>query len=205
MNRRELAAVLVSVLAVAGCAHDTEGHAVRTGNTRFDATSVSAAHGPVITRNSDGTWGASRLERVGDRIQPRFGPAFGYWAYVEVTQLPNGLRYTPSSYAMKIWTFVTEDGKPIPEDLEIPLYLAANNGMGGTWVNIWEPARDDTGPRPVADCGVVLFELQGRQVAGWVARQGATCPEPRYPGREVLARLIYSRNEVWVSPERPLP
>jgi len=55
------------------------------------------------------------------------------------------------------------------------------------------------------DCALVLFELQGRQVAGWAARKGAVYPEPRYPGRDALARLVAVRNEVWESPYRASP
>jgi len=51
----------------------------------------------------------------------------------------------------------------------------------------------------------VLFDIQGRQVAGWVARQGSVCPAPRYLGAEVLARLNGERNEVWESSARPFP
>ena len=51
----------------------------------------------------------------------------------------------------------------------------------------------------------MLFDLQGRQVAGFVARQGGACAEPRYPGKATLMKMISVRNEVWESPERPLP
>jgi hypothetical protein len=54
------------------------------------------------------------------------------------------------------------------------------------------------------DCALVLFELQGRQVAGWAARKGSVCPEPRYPGRDALARLVADRDEVWESPYRAI-
>ena len=78
-------------------------------------------------------------------------------------------------------------------------------GIGGHRVNIWTPAEDDRGPQLEPDCGLVLFEMRGRQVGGWVARQGAECPAPASPGRETLARLVYSRNDVWESLVRPLP
>jgi hypothetical protein len=205
MNRLQLIASVVAVALTAGCAHDPEGHEIRTGNVRFDAHSVSDPNGLFATLNSDGTWGPFRLQRVGDQIRGEFTGAVGYYGYTQVDRLPNGVMYTPSSYSAAIWTFVTEDGQPIPADLEIPLYLAARHGLGGHWVSIWSPARDFRGPQLKADCGLVLFEMEGRQVAGWVARQGAKCPVPDYPGRELLARLIYTRNEVWVSPLRPLP
>ena len=42
-------------------------------------------------------------------------------------------------------------------------------------------------------------------VIAWVARKGAVCPEPRYPGSDAMARLVAVRNEVWESPYRPSP
>ncbi len=213
MNRRRLIAALVSVASItAGCAHDSEGHQVREGLARFDATSVGTSGGTVVRLLPDGTWGlgVTQYERVGDQLRavgvlPYETLIRGY-SYVTIERLPNGVRYTPSYYSAPIWTFVTEDGKGIPVDLEVPLYFAARIGLGGQWVNIWEPPKDDTGPHLVTDCGVVLFELRGgRQVAGWLAHQGAICPAPKYPGRETLARLIYTRNEVWESPQRPPP
>ncbi|MGZ3444238.1 MAG: hypothetical protein ACXWLG_01000 [Myxococcaceae bacterium] len=216
MTRLQLTALAVSVAAMTTrCAHDTEGHEVRTGAARFDAHSVTSPKA-VITLESDGNWaqiGGNRYELVGDELR-LIGGGSGRtgnvalirpYASVRIDRLPNGLRYTPSYYSAPTWTFVTEDGKPLPPDLEIPLYFAARIGLGGQWVNIWQPARDDTGPHLEADCGLVLFELQGRQVAGWLVNRAATCPKPRYPGRDTLGRLIYTRNEVWVSPERPAP
>jgi hypothetical protein len=50
------------------------------------------------------------------------------------------------------------------------------------------------------DCALVLFELQGRQVAGWVVRNGAVCPEPRHPGKDALAKLVAVWNEVLGKP-----
>ena len=205
MNRLELIASVVVVALMTGCAHDAEGHQIRTGNVRFDTHSVSTQNGYVITLNSDGTWGPFRMRRVGDQIRGDFAGAAGYYGYTQVDRLPNGVMYTPSSSRAPIWTFVSEDGRPLPADLEIPLYLAAQQGLPGQWVSIWEPARDFRGPQLVAGCRLVLFEMEGRQVAGWVARQGAECPVANYPGRELLARVIYSRNEVWESPLRPLP
>jgi len=42
----------------------------------------------------------------------------------------------------------------------------------------------------------VLFDLQGRQVAGWAASKGARCPDPYCP-EGALQRLVQSRNETW--------
>ncbi|HET6982065.1 MAG TPA: hypothetical protein VFI53_07985, partial [Myxococcaceae bacterium] len=100
---------------------------------------------------------------------------------------------------------VTEDGQPIPTDLEAPLYIAACLGLGGHWIDLYTPGSEKAGIPLEPDCATVLFDLQGRQVAGFVARQGAVCPAPVYPGRDALARLIAVRNEVWESPERPAP
>ena len=69
-------------------------------------------------------------------------------------------------------------------------------------MNIWTPAEDDWGAQLEPGW---FFEMRGRQVGGWVARQGAECPAPASPGRETLARLVYSRNDVWESLVRPLP
>ena len=197
--------VLAAAAVVAGCVHDSEGHLVRTGTVRFDAKSVSTPN-QVITLNADGTWGATRLQVVDDKIQSGFSAVNGGYAHVQIDRLPNGVTYTPSMHSAPVWTFVTEDGKAIPSDLEVPLYLAAINGMGGHWVNAWKPAENDRGPQLYTACAVLLFEIQGRQVAGWrQAYRGAECPAQIYPGRETLARLIDSRNEVWESPERSLP
>ncbi len=159
-----------------GCAHDAEGHQIRTGNVRFDTHSVSTQNGYVITLNSDGTWGPSGCGGSATRSAATSPGLRAYYGYTQVDRLPNGVMYTPSSSRAPIWTFVSEDGRPIPADLEIPLYLAARQGLRGQWVSIWEPARDFRGPQLVAGCRLVLFEMEGRQVAGWVARQGAECP-----------------------------
>ncbi len=212
MNRMHAVAVVVMAALAEGCAHDSGGHVIREGLARFNATSVGTAAGPLVMLLPDGTWGlgVTRYIREGDQLRA-VGAVHGDglmrpYSYVTIATLPDGVRYTPSYQSAPIWTFVTEDGQPIPADLEVPLYFAARIGLGGQWVDIWERPTDDTGPRLVTDCGVVLFELQGgRQVAGWVANNGATCPAPRYPGRETLARLIYTRNEVWESPQRPAP
>jgi hypothetical protein len=212
MRLVQVALAVVGVVA-AGCAHDSEGHVVRSGKARFDAQTLTSPT-VSITINADGTWGECRIQRVGDQLRgtcpgtfDRFGGYIGdhHGGYIQIEDLPDGVRYTPSFTSAPIWTFVTEDGRPIPADLEIPLYLAAGIGLGGHWVELWTPAQDDRGPQLLIGCGQVLFEIRGRQVAGWRATQGASCPAPVYPGRETLARLIDDRNEVWLSPVRPLP
>ena len=194
MNRWIIAAA--AVLFGSGCAHDAEGHWVRSSTVRFDERSVS---GPNIsyTLEVDGTWagmGGDRYALDGSEIRKvgagfdRTGALIRPSGWVDIERRPDGLVYEPSWPASTLWTFVTEDGQPIPRNLEVPLYLTARLGV-------------ELKP----DCALVLFELQGRQVAGWATRKGAVCPEPRYPGRDALARLIAVRNENWESPYRASP
>jgi hypothetical protein len=199
MKRSQVIAVVLALLAT-GCAHyDKQGHCVRTGPARFDAQSVSAP-GIVYTLEGDGTWAGldgDRYQRVGDDLSKvgAFSPT------------PSLIR--PSGWVTidrrPIWTFVTEDGEPIPSDLEVPLYLAATLGLGGQWIDLFTPGSEQAGIPLKPDCAVVLFDLQGRQVAGFVSRQGAACSDPRYPGQQTLARLVKVRNEVWETPVRPAP
>jgi hypothetical protein len=55
MNRSIIAAAAAAVLLGSGCAHDAEGHRVRSSTLRFDERSVS---GPNLsyTLEEDGTW-----------------------------------------------------------------------------------------------------------------------------------------------------
>lgn len=204
---------VASVFLAAGCAHyDQQGRWVRSGPTRFDAHSVTASS-IVYTLEEDGTWaglGGDRYERVGDDLRKvgAFGPTPSLIrpsGWVTIDRRPDGLMYLPSYPGGRVWTFVTEDGRPIPADLEVPLYLAARLGLGGQWIDLFTPGSEVAGIPLASDCAVVLFELQGRHVAGFVGSQGAVCPDPRYPGKQALARLISARNEVWESPERPGP
>ncbi|HVP63156.1 MAG TPA: hypothetical protein VMT11_21550 [Myxococcaceae bacterium] len=204
---------MVLVFVAAACAHqDSEGHRVRTGSVRFDARSVSAPN-IVYTLEDDGTWagmGGDRYERLGDDLRKvgAFSPTPSLIrpsGWVTIDRRPDGLMYIPSYLGAPIWTFVTEDGRPLPADLEVPLYLAARLGLSGHWIDLHTPGSEQAGIPLEADCSVVLLELRARQVAGFVGRQGAACPEPRYPGLDALARLAAVRNEVWESPERPAP
>ena len=88
MNRLQPIASVVAVALTTGCAHDPEGHQIRTGNVRFDAQSVTSSGGYTAMLNSDGTWGTLRYERVGDQIRGQFGGAAGDYGYVQVDQLP---------------------------------------------------------------------------------------------------------------------
>ena len=81
----------------------------------------------------------------------------------------------------------------------------ARLGLSGAWVDLHVPGSEEAGVELKPDCALVLFAIQGRQVAGWAARKGAVCPEPRYPGRDALARLVAVRNEVWESPYMASP
>jgi len=210
MNRAHVVGVVLAVTAVAGCSYNAEGYRLRTGGTRFDAQSVGAALN-LYTLQEDGTWAGmsgDRYERMGDEIRKvgAFGPTPALippTGWVTIDRHPDGLSFTPSWLSGPIWTFVTQDGGPIPRNLEVPLYLAATMGLGGQWVGINVPGSELAGIELKADCGLVLFSLKERQVAGWVSRQGAVCPAPTYPPGTV-AKLAQSRREVWDSAERPL-
>ncbi len=112
------------------------------------------------------------------------------------------MRYVPSWPGGARWTFLTEDGKPLPDDLEVPPYLMTQLELTGQWVGARQPHSEKAGIDLPPDCGLVLFDLGGRQVAGWVASRGAACPEPFYP-RGVRAELEQARNEVWETQFRP--
>jgi hypothetical protein len=205
MQRTHVFGAVLAFVA-AGCAHyDQQGRAVRTGAARFDARSVSAP-GIVYTLSEDGSWAGmdgDRYERVGDDLRKvgGFGPTPSLIrpsGWVTIDHRPDGLMFLPSYPGGRIWTFVTEE-------LEIPLYLAAQLGLGGHWIDNYTPGSELAGIPLESDCATVLFSLEGRQVAGYVGTQGAACPEPRYPGKQALGRLISVRNEVWESPERPAP
>ena len=212
MTRTQLLGAALAFV-VAGCAHyDAKGRAVRTGPARFDAHSVTAP-GVAYTLQEDGTWAGLEGDRyvmVGDDIRKvgAFSPTpslIRASSYVAVDRRPDGVSYTPSYPGGRIWIFITEDGGPLPQDLEVPLYLAAQLGLSGQWISMQVPGSEVAGIPLDPDCATVLFEIQGRQVAGWVERQGAVCPAPRYLGSDVLARLNGERNEVWESSARPFP
>ena len=211
MNR--LIVLVAAGLLGSACAHDSEGHRVRVSTIRFDDRSVS---GPNVfyTLEEDGSWagkGGDRYALDGDDIRKvgagfdRTGSLIPPAGWVEIDRRPDGLVYTPSWPTSRIWTFVTEDGQPIPRNLEVPLYLTTRLGLAGAWVDLYVPGSEQAGVELKPDCALVLFELQGRQVAGWVVRNGAVCPEPRYPGKDALAKLVAVRNEVWESPYRAAP
>ena len=210
IRRFVIGVALIAVMS--GCAYNAQGQRVRSSQARFDAQSVSSPK-TVYTLSSDGTWAGlqgDRYERVGDSIK-KVG-AFGSSpslirpsGWVSIDRLPDGVMYTASYYSAGTWIFVTEDGKPIPEELEVPLYLAAQLGIGGHKVNVWKPAQDDNGPELASDCELTLFEIQGRQVAGWFLQHGAVCPAANYPGKTTLTKMVRSRGEVWESTVRPAP
>jgi len=84
----------------------------------------------------------------------------------------------------------------------VPLYLLTRIELDGQWVNLRTPHSELAGVPLPPDCALVLFDLQGRQVAGWAASKGASCPEPSYPAG-ALPRLVEARNEVWQTQYRP--
>jgi len=207
-----LQVVGLSLLLVAsGCAHDSEGRRIRTNSISFDEHSVRNGVGVLYTLAEDGSWAGSpsnRYVRVGDEIQ-RVG-SFGGGLIrpagsVAIERRPDGVQYVPSWPSGRIWTFVTADGQPIPGNLEVPLYLVAQIGLTGTWIGLHNPHSELAGVPLQPDCQTVLFDLGQRKVAGWVALQGAACPEPRYPGPEAEARVVAARNEVWEPQFRPQP
>ena len=212
MQRRHVFGVMLAFFA-AGCAHyDNQGRAVRTGAARFDAQSVTAP-GVAYTLESDGTWAGidgDRYELVGDDLRKvgGFAPTPSLIrpsGWVTIDRRPDGLMYIPSYLGGRIWIFVSEDGQPIPAELEVPLYLAAQLGLGGQWIDIHTPGSEYAGIPLAAGCSTVLFDVQGRQMAAFVASQGTACAEPRYPGKQALAKMISVRNEIWETPARPPP
>lgn len=208
MNRSLIA--VAAILLASGCAHDAEGHRLRSTSVRFDERSVSGP-GFVCTLEDDGSWATSsgaRYRLDGDEIR-KVGGGFdgtGFLVrpsgWIDLERRPDGLVFTPSWPTSVIWTFVTEDGQPIPRDLEMPLYLTARVGLQGAIIDLRTPGSEEAGIELKPDCRVVLFDLKGQQVAGWAARKGSVCPEPRYPGKDALARIVAVRNEVWQSPYR---
>src|SRR5262249_36018087 len=184
MQRRHVFGVMLAFV-LAGCAHyDSKGRAVRTGAARFDAQSVTAP-GLAYTLESDGTWAGidgDRYVLVGDDLR-KVG---AFWptpslirpsGWVTIDRRPDGLMYIPSYPGGRVRISTTEDGQPIPSELEVPLYLAAQLGLGGHWIDIHTPGSEYAGIPLGPDCAVVLFDLQGRQVAGFVSSQGAACAD----------------------------
>src|SRR5262249_48202143 len=157
MQRRHVFGVMLAFV-LAGCAHyDSKGRAVRTGAARFDAQSVTAP-GIAYTLESDGTWAGmdgDRYELVGDDLRKvgAFAPTPSLIrpsGWVTIDRRPDGLMYIPSYPGGRIWIFVTEDGDRIPAELEVPLYLATQLGLGGQWIDIRTPGSEDAGTPPVA-------------------------------------------------------
>ena len=200
------AAVLVSVLGLAGCAAPTvEGlgsYRVRTGDLRFDETSLTSTQA-AIGRSSDGHWrGMSHGQPVdvvedGDVIR-----VLGSTAWVKVVRRASGLRYVPSWTDAGAWTFVTEDGAPIARELEIPLFLASRS-IGGQVVTLMYMT--PTGPTVDPDCRLIVFEMDHRRVALWLPRRGARCPSDQFPLEPALTRILAATGDVWESPKRPAP
>lgn len=198
-------------LGLVGCATSSDGTRERTGLARFDASSVSSPTASYSLQ-SDGTWAGMRGDRYmvkNDEIQAvapfaTSGPIVGGSTKIFIDRDDNGLHFTPTAGQSPNWTFVTEDGGAIPRDLEVPLYIAARLGLGGLWVTYHDPDYREEWWHLGTDCEVVVFDLQGRRVAGWVQRRGGTrCPETRFPDARVLAILEQGRREHWVSPNRP--
>lgn len=208
MTRRLGGCVLALVLG--GCAaHDAAGRRVRTPNVRFDERSISGVN-VSYRMEQDGTWagpGGDRYRRDGDEIvkvgaSPSTPSLIRPSGSVRIERRPDGVSYQPSWPGSVAWTFVTEDGKPLPESLEVPLYLLTRIELTGQQVDLRTPHSELAGIPLPPDCGLVLFDLRGRQVAGWAASKGARCPDPYYP-EGALQRLVEARNETWETQLRP--
>jgi hypothetical protein len=167
---------------------------------RFDERSVTSPY-VSFTRTSDGSWvglGGERYERDDDTLRSvgsgKFDrPIIRSTGYVRIDRLPNGLVYTPSYATVPVWTFVTEDGKPLPEDLEIPLYLAARIHLSGV------------GYRPPDGCTTLILKVQGRNVAArwWFPDEGPGRCRLVFP--EGAAEAAGQVSETLVQSYRPLP
>ena len=199
------------VVGLGACATANDGVRERVGDARFDAKSVTTPTDSYFLL-SDGTWAGSRGDRywVQDgalqAVAPfaSSGPIVGGQTRVWIDREGDGVSFTPTSSRAEHWTFVTEDGSAIPKDLEVPLYIAANLGLGGLWVTYHDPDYLEALWHLGTDCEVVVFELNGRRVAGWFERQGGNpCPAAKFPDAQVLSRLSQRRNERWASPVRP--
>ena len=165
------------ITLASACAHDSDGRRVRTTSIRFDERSITGPN-VTLTREDDGTWSHLYVQE-GDEIRT-VGPLEGLlirpWGWVDIDRRPDGLVYEPSWPVSNIWTFVTEDGQPIPRNLEVPLYLVAQLGLAGARVDIHTSGSEQAGVELKPDCWLILFELQGRQVAGWAVRKGRSAP-----------------------------
>ncbi len=196
---------LVSITAwafLAGCAHQTEEWPTRTGVLRFDEKSVTSPY-VSYSRTSDGAFvglHGERYERVGDTLRatgspgpelPR--PIILSTGFVRIERIPNGLVYTPSYDTVPVWAFVTEDGKPLPEAIEIPLYLAARIHLSGV------------GYVAGGTCFSLIFQIQGRNVAArwWFPNDGPDRCALLFPEGGAAAWAAASEN--LVQSYRPLP
>ena len=103
-----------AVLLVTACTHDSAGRWVRRGDIRFDERSIT---GPNVTLKleDDGTWSHFYFQQ-GDEIRSvgGFEGLIRSSGWVEIERRPDGLYYEPSWPISNIWTFVTEDGQPLP-------------------------------------------------------------------------------------------
>ena len=208
MTPMRVPACVLAMPVTACAAHDSAGRRIRTGDVRFDEQSI-VGQSFSYRLDSEGNWsgGGSQYRRQGDDLV-KVGASNSTPSLIRPTgsvrieRRPDGLRYVPSWRGSTTWTFVTEDGKPLPEALELPLYLLTRIELDGQWVNLRTPHSEVAGVPLPPDCALVLFDLQGRQVAGWAASKGASCPEPSYPSG-ALPRLVEARNEVWQTQYRP--
>jgi hypothetical protein len=205
---RLLGVAVCSLLSA--CAHQTgwptgsrDDDPIRTGALRFDERSMTSPH-VSFTRTSDGSWvglDGERYERDGDTLRVVAAgktdlnqAIIRSTGYVRIERLPNGLVYTPSYATGPVWTFVTEDGKPLPEDLEIPLYLAARIDLRAV------------GYKSPNGCVTSILKVQDRNVAArwWRPVEGPDpCALVVFP--EGAAERTGQVSETLVQSYRPLP
>lgn len=208
MARSRLGAV-VGLLVLGGCVHTPDGVRKRTGLARFDANSVTSPTNSY-TREADGTWAGLKGDRyIVEDDSIRAVAAFATSGFivsgstrVNIDRAADGVAFIPTA-AHANWIFVTEDGRAIPRDLEVPMYFAARLGMGGTRITFPDPDYREEWWHLGPDCSVTVFDLQGRRVAAWAQRRGGVaCPQVHFPDPKILAFLEKGRNEHWESPLR---
>ena len=167
------------------------GRWVRSGDIRFDERSITGPN-VTLTLEDDGTWShitsseETRFRFVGAGSRRASSEPRAGWTSSGVRTVSS---YEPSWPISNIWTFVTEDGQPIPRNLEVPLYLVAQLGLVGSSSRHPHP-RIGAG-RGGGEAGLLAHPLRvtGPSGRGLGTRKGAVCPEPRYPaGRAGPAR-----------------
>ena len=177
MKRSIIAAA--AVLLGSGCAHDAEGHRVRSSTLHFDERSVS---GPNIsyTLEEDGSWagiGGDRYVLDGGEIR-KVGAGFGTGGlirpsgWVDLERRPDGLVYEPCVAHLDNLDLRHRGRAAHPPEPRSPAVSgrAARpvRGVG----RAPHPGSEQAGVELKPDCAVVLFEKSraGRWQGGRLAR-----------------------------------